>query len=130
YNVINNVRLFITPKIGIYDNFIDSTFQARARYGSGAYVDGTVDVTGYPNFPANGSSNGVAFLTQIDIGADWQFSRNWSARAGYRVVALTGVGLADEQFPQYMCDTPEMANPQHYSSLVLHGMFLGATYNF
>ena len=130
YNVMNNVRLFITPKIGVYDNFIDSRFEARARSGTGSYVDGTVDVTGYPNFPATGSSSGIAFLTQIDIGADWQFSRNWSARAGYRVVAVTGMGLADEQFPQYMCDTPEMANPQHYSSLVLHGAFLGATYNF
>ncbi len=132
YNVVNNLRLFIAPRVGIYDNFLDSNFQAQARQGNGAYVDGTVDVPNpaYTNFPVSGTGNGIAFLTQVDLGADWQFSRNWSARVGYRVVALTGMALADDQFPQYMCDTPEMRNPQHYSSLVLHGAFLGATYNF
>ena len=47
------------------------------------------------------------------MGTEWQFTRNWSARAGYRVVAITGMGLADDQFPQYMVDTPEIANIQH-----------------
>jgi hypothetical protein len=130
YNVARCVRLFITPSVGIYDNFLDSTFEAKGRQGSGAYVNGTVDVPGYSSFPANGSTNGIAFLTQIDVGADWQFSRNWSARAGYRVLAITGVALADDQFPQYLCDTPDMGNPQHCSSLVLHGAFGGLTYNF
>ena len=83
------------------------------------------------HFPAHGTTTGLAFLTQIDVGADWQFSCHWSARVGYRVVAITGMGLADDQFPEYMCDTQEMGNsPQHYSSLVLHGAFLGATYCF
>ena len=130
YNIANCVRLFITPKVGIYSNFVDSTFDAKARYGNGNYVDGCVNVPGYPNFPAHGTTTGLAFLTQIDVGADWQFSRNWSARVGYRVVAITGMALADDQFPEYMCDTQEMGNPQHYSSLVLHGAFLGATYCF
>jgi hypothetical protein len=130
YSVAQSFRLFITPKVGIYDNFLDSTFEAKARHGAGAYVNGTVDVPGYSNFPAHGSANGIAFLTQIDVGADWQFSRNWSARAGYRVVAVTGMALADDQYPQYLCDTPDMRNPQHYSSLILHGAFCGLTYNF
>ena len=72
----------------------------------------------------------MSFLSQIDLGAEWQFTRNLSARAGYRVVAITGTGLADDQFPQYMVDTPEIANIQHCSSLVLHGAFAGLTYCF
>ena len=123
YNTCGGVRLFITPKVGIYNNFMEQTFQART--GSG--VNG---VGPYGSFPVNSSRNGLSFLTQIDVGADWQFSRNWSARVGYRVLAVTGMGLADDQFPQYMVDTPEIANIQHYSSLVLHGAFLGLTYNF
>jgi hypothetical protein len=130
YNVVRGVRLFITPKVGIYDNILDGSFLAQARAGSGGYVNGIVDVPGYSSFPVQGRANGVAFLTQIDLGADWQFSRNWSARAGYRVVAVTGVGTADDQFPQFMCDTPDIANIQHTSSIVLHGAFLGLTYNF
>ena len=63
-------------------------------------------------------------MTRLTLGA------NWSARAGYRVVAITGMGLADDQFPQYINDIPEIENIQHSSSLVLHGAFLGVTYNF
>jgi hypothetical protein len=67
---------------------------------------------------------------QIDVGVDWQLSRNWSARVGYRVVALTGVALADDQFPQYIVDMPEIAHIDSHSSLLLHGAFAGLTYNF
>ncbi len=129
YNVGGGLRAFITPKVGIYDNFINSNFDAKAQTGGGAYVDGTGPYPGTP-FPVHGSSTSISFLTQIDVGADWQFTRNWSARVGYRVVAITGMGLADDQYPQYMCDTPEIANVQHVSCLVLHGAFVGATYNF
>jgi hypothetical protein len=130
YNIGCNFRLYISPKFGIYGNCVDSNFNAAGRQGSGAYVDGTNGITQYPNFPAHGATTGVAFLTQIDLGLDWRFSQNWSAKVGYRVVAITGAGLADDEFPQFLCDTPEMANPQHSSSLVLHGAFLGLTYNF
>jgi hypothetical protein len=136
YRIGGNVRLFISPKFGIYGNWVDSNFQAKARQGAGEYVDAinTVNadygVTNYPGYPAHGANTGLAFLTQIDLGLDWQFTQNWSAKIGYRVVAMTGVGLADDEFPQYLCDTPEMQNPQHNSSLVLHGAFVGVTYNF
>jgi energy-converting hydrogenase Eha subunit A len=130
YNLGCNVRFFVCPKVGIFGNCVDSNFDAKGRQGSGAYVDGVNTVTGYPDFPAHGANTSVAFLTQVDVGLDWQFTRNWSAKAGYRVVAMTGMGLADDEFPQYLCDTPEMQNPQHNSSLVLHGAFFGLTYNF
>jgi hypothetical protein len=130
YNLGCNARLFISPKFGIYGNCVDSNFNAVGRQGAGAYVNGTNTITGYPQYPAHGANTGVAFLTQIDLGMDWQFTRNWSAKVGYRVVAITGMGLADDEYPQYLCDTPEMQNPQHESSLVLHGVFAGLTYNF
>jgi hypothetical protein len=132
YNIGNGIRMFISPKVGIFDNILDSTFDAKARLNSqGAnYVDGEVLFSGYSDFPAHGTTNGVAFLTQIDVGADWQFTRNWSLRAGYRLVAISGIGLADDQYPQFLCDTPDMGNPQHMSSLLLHGGFAGLTYNF
>jgi hypothetical protein len=123
YCLCPNVRLFITPKVGIYDNFMDHTFQARLG-------DGTNGTGVYGSFPVHSTRCGVAFLTEIDVGADWRFAQNWSARLGYRVVAITGVGTADDQFPQYIVDKPEIANIQNCSSLVLHGAFLGVTYNF
>jgi hypothetical protein len=130
YKLGCNCRLFISPKFGIYGNWVDNNFDSQAREGTGAYINGVNGVLGYPNFPAHGTGAGVSFLTQIDVGLDWQFTRNWSAKLGYRVVAMTGVGLAEDEYPQYLCDTLEMQNPEHTSSLVLHGAFLGLTYNF
>jgi hypothetical protein len=130
YQVGNNVRLFVCPSFGVYGNIVDGRFETQARHASETYINGTNDIGGYPDFPAQGTVSGVAFLTQIDVGVDWQFAQNWSARVGYRVIAISGTALADDQFPQYMCDTPDMENPQHTSSLLLHGAFLGVTYNF
>ena len=123
YCVRDRLRLFIAPSFGIYDNFMDTNFVAQT--GSGIVGEGP-----YGSFPVRSSRNGVSFLTQVDLGGEWQFSDNWSLRAGYRVLAATGMALADEQFPQYLCDTPEIANIQHSSSLVLHGAFFGVTYNY
>jgi len=123
YRLCDSVRVFITPKVGLYGNYMTSDFEAYT--GSGIQGHGP-----YAYFPVNTNRTGLSFLTQIDLGVDWRFAANWSARAGYRVVAITGVGLAEDQFPQYICDTPEIEAVSHYSSLVLHGAFVGLTYNF
>jgi hypothetical protein len=127
YNLKYGLRLFITPKVGIYDNILDSTFQARASVNGGPYVDAT---SSEGDFPAHGSKVGFSILTQVDLGAEWQFSKNWSARAGYRFVAITGMGLAEDQFPQYINDIPEIEHVANSSSLILHGAFFGVTCNY
>ena len=134
YNICNGLRVFITPKVGIYNNFMDSTFHARLDNGTTGvsyYKDpvGLTIPTSYSPAP-HGTENGISFLTQIDVGADYQITRNWSIRAGYRVVAITGMALADDQFPQYMCDIPEMRRIQDSACLVIHGAFAGVTYCF
>jgi hypothetical protein len=123
YRVCETVRLFISPKVGFYDNFMDNTFEATT--GNGIHGHGP-----YAVYPVKSNRNGVAFLTQIDLGVDWRFAQNWSARAGYRVVAVSGMALSDGQIPQYICDSPDIEDTQHTSSLVLHGAVFGVTYNF
>lgn len=126
YNFGNGLRLFIKPQVGIYDNILDGNFQCQLGDGTEGYT------TPYYNqyYPVHGSRDAIAFLTQIDVGAEWQFSRNWSARAGYRVVAATGIGFAEDQFPPYVCDVPQLSRPDNPSCLVLHGAFVGLTYCF
>ena len=72
YNFGNGLRLFIKPQVGIYDNILDGNFQCQLGDGTEGYT------TPYYNqyYPVHGSRDGVAFLTQIDVGAEWQFSRN------------------------------------------------------
>ena len=87
-------------------------------------------MVGIAQFPVNSITNCVSFLGQIDVGVEWQFARNWSTTIGYRVVAITGVGLADHQIPFYIVDTPEIADIDTNGDLVLHGAFVGIEYNF
>lgn len=126
YNVCNGLRVFITPKVGVYNNYLDSTFQAQL----GDHVTNGISTPYGVTYPVHGTRNAVSFLTQIDLGADYQFTRNWSVRGGYRVLAATGIGFADDQFAQAICDIPELQSVQNSSSLVLHGAFFGLTYNF
>ena len=53
------------------------------------------------SYPVHSTRNGFSVLTQVDVGLDWQFSCHWSARLGYRLVAATGMGMAEDQIPQY-----------------------------
>ncbi len=119
-------RLFVSPKFGIYNNNIRNNFNAYLG-------DGTVATqTEYPGYtyPVSGSRDVLSFLTQIDLGLEWQFTQRWSARVGYRVLAATGIGLADNQFPPYIVDMPELADIDYNGELILHGGFVGLTCNF
>jgi hypothetical protein len=126
YYVCPTWRLFATPKFGIYNNHIEHLFQAYLG-------DGTVATQyEYPGltYPVRSTTDVVSFLTQIDLGVEWQFAPRWSARVGYRVVAATGIGLADNQIPHYIVDIPEIANIDTNGDLILHGGFVGVAYNF
>ena len=123
-------RFFFTPKFGIYNNAINHDF--RLYLGDGTNGDVRDPATGaiLDTFPARSSTNTVSFLTQVDLGTEWQFAPQWSARMGYRVVVVTGVGLADNQIPPFITDVHEIVSIETNGELILHGAFFGLTYNF
>jgi hypothetical protein len=121
-----NWRLFVVPKVGIYNNHIRHRFDA---YRGDGELFAPIPA-GYPAYPVISSDNGVSFLTELDLGLEWQFASRWAAHIGYRVVIATGMGLADHQIPPYIVDTPELADIDRNGNLVLHGGFAGLTFNF
>ena len=123
YNLGCNVRLFLTPSFGIYANWIDSNFAARGRQGTGDYVDATNTIAGYPGYPAHGTGTGIAFLTQIALRFRLEIYAKLERESGLPRCRHHRRGPADDEYPEYLCDTLEMQNPQHTSSLVLHGAF-------
>jgi hypothetical protein len=127
YSMGYNFRFFMAPKVGIYDNHISNNFQAYLGNGTGA-TTGTSGVPG--TYPVNSSTDTISFLTQIDVGVDWRFARQWSAQVGYRVVAVSSIGLADAQIPFYIVDIPAIADIDKNSDLILHGAFATIAYNF
>ncbi len=83
-----------------------------------------------PNYPVHATADGFAFLTQVDLGLDWQITQHVSTQLGYRVVAMTGMGLSDAQIPFYGNDTPSISEIQHNDSLIVHGAFAGLAFTW
>jgi hypothetical protein len=127
YYIQPNWRVFLTPRFGLYDNHIEENF--RVYRGDGTVARST-DPQAPGSYPVNTSTDTVAFLTQLDVGVGWSFARNWSAAIGYRVVAATGIGLADNQVPPYLVDMAEVRHIDFNGELILHGGFASLTYNF
>lgn len=123
-----NWRIFVAPRFGIYGNHIDHVFRAYRGDGVVASPDPVSGVVG--TYPVRSSKDTVSFLTQVDLGVEWAFARGWTARAGYRLLAVTGMGLADNQIPPYIVDIPEIADIDVNGELILHGGYFGVTWNF
>ena len=121
------LKLFFVPKVGIYDNHIVQNYTFARGDGFAATTGGAYPE---PAFPVHSSTDTLSFLTELNLGLDWQISCRWSARVGYRVVAATGIGLADNQIPMYLVDVPEISHIDTNGQLILHGAFAGVTYNF
>ncbi|MBX9788534.1 MAG: hypothetical protein K2Y37_06425 [Pirellulales bacterium] len=104
--------VFAMPKFGVGPNWMDSRFSVYRGDGLNA-----IDV--------HANRTIASFIGSIDVGLNWAFAPNWSVYGGYRFMAVTGVGTADQQFPHFLVDTPEIATIKPNNNLVLHGIIFG-----
>jgi hypothetical protein len=130
YQLCNRLRFFVKPTVGLFDNYINNYCNADMIDATGTRYIATSSL--YPNmtYPVQSHCNQLSVLTQIDVGLDWQITQNLSARFGYRLVAATGIGLADNQIPPYLYDVPAIQDIDRNGNLLLHGAFAGVTYCF
>ncbi len=128
YNWLPNWRLFAAPKIGLYNNHVEHYFTMQRGDGVVASPTAASGVT--DSFPVQSNEDALSFLTEIDLGLDWQVAPNWSVFLGYRVVFATGIALADNQIPTYVVDIPEIADIDTNGDLILHGGFAGVTLRY
>lgn len=124
----NRLSASITPKVGIMNNHIKNRFHAYRGDGLAANPTAASGVTG--TYPVHGEKNQIAFLMEMNFGLSYCIGRRWEINCGYRIMALTGLGLVEEQIPQYIVDIPEIANVDSNSYLLLHGGYAGVTYRF
>ena len=128
YRFCDCCKAFITPKFGVFDNHITSDYNLYAvNSTNGQVYQGSSQTYTNPNYPVHTTNDGFSFLTQVDLGLDWQATQHISAQVGYRVVAATGIALSDSQIPFFGNDTQAIGNIQHEDSLLLHGAFAGLT---
>jgi hypothetical protein len=122
-------KVFITPKFGLYDNHMTLDYNAYAQACSGGQqYQASSSTYCNPNYPVHTTADGFSCLTQVDLGLDWQVSPHFGLQLGYRLMAMTGMGLSGSQIPFYGNDTQAIANISHTDSLILHGAFGGITF--
>lgn len=122
-------KVFFRPVVGIFNNHTTLDYNLYTQCNDGIH-QGSSQTYANPNYPVHATSDNFAFLTQVDLGLDWQVTRHISTQIGYRVVAVTGVATADSQIPFYGNDTQAIANIQHDDSLLVHGAFGGLTFTW
>ncbi len=128
YHFGQSFTLFATPKIGIYGNYIDSRFEVYR--GDGVNGHGT-PLGGTPfDFPVESNKTDFAMLAELDLGMEVALSRTWTIFGGYRAVAVSGLALADSQFPMFLVDGPGIADIESNGHLILHGAFAGLQCRF
>jgi Putative beta barrel porin-7 (BBP7) len=125
YRVCNSVCLFAAPKIGIFGNHINAHNSMALADGTQATLDANGDVLSFHNV-----KDVFSMMGSIDVGVNWAFAPNWSFVGGYRVVAVTGVALGDNQVPQFFADEAGWKNINTNGSLILHGAFAGVQCRF
>jgi hypothetical protein len=131
YRFANCWNIFITPEFGVYNNYMTLDYNLyTVSSTNGTRYQGSSQTYTNPNYPVHNTTDGFSFLTQVDLGLDWQVTRHISTQIGYRVVAATGIGLSDSQIPFYGNDTQAIADIRHTDSLLLHGAFAGLTFNW
>lgn len=104
--------LFFLPRVGVYANNINQHFQLYRGDGLSSIDIGTQKTVG-------------SLLGEIDLGVNYFFARNWSVFVGYRVMAASGVGLADAQIPAFLVDTQEIQAIESNGDLILQGAIAG-----
>lgn len=129
-------HLSITPRWSLWSKASAGVFNNRVNLktsaGNGSQLamissSGTANGTAYD---FDSSVNRNAFLGELELGLGWYFARGWSANLGYRVLGVTDLAKAQNQIPMDF-RLPSQATSIHADeSMFLHGLTLGAAYNF
>lgn len=117
YFVRPRLSLFAVPKFGICANWVHEDFQVYRGDGVNAYT-------------VRENQTLLSFVSQFDVGANWAITPRCSIFGGYRVLIANGVALADNQYPQYLIDTPDIADIKPNGNLILHGAMFGLQFVF
>lgn len=112
YFILPRMSIYALPKFGVFGNHID---QHTTLYSS----------NGGFGFDLTSQKDTISLLGQLDIGTQWQINQRWSVFGAYRVVGISGIALADNQFRPYLVDTPGWADISRNGSLLLHGGVFG-----
>jgi hypothetical protein len=122
---------WLTPRFGVYAMPLFGIYGHRANVQASMYRgDGLLATAAGVPFDFRGSKTDVSFIGQFDLGVEWQCLSGWGVFAAYRVIAVSGIALADNQIPHFLVDEAEWEDPDTNGDLILHGLVMGIQYNY
>jgi opacity protein-like surface antigen len=126
YCVTNALSAYATAKFGLYNNHIEQTQRVFGPLGNATINNGPFATSDYV---IDAEDDDIAFVGQFDAGARWALNESWSINAGYRLVALSGVAIAETNVAQgNFQNVLGISDTQSTGSFIMHGVVLGATY--
>lgn len=122
------LNLFAGTSFGVFGNHVNTDTYAGTATDAATIFSANA-FNGRPYNYSN-SQNDVAFLAEGNLGTGIRISRGWTANLGYRVVGVNGVATAVGQIPRDFSNGNDINRINNTNSLLLHGVVLGAAYNF
>ncbi len=122
-------NLFGGGNFGVYGNRMQATTFAGSNTQTAALMSQDLAFDGRP-YNYSSTLNDVAFLGEGTLGTGVRISRGWTANVAYRLVGVSGVATAVGQIPRDFSRGDEITRINNNNSLLLHGVSLGANYNF
>ena len=114
-------NFFANSTFGMFNNHIN---HYQRVYGD---ADGTVrDVQTGREFRVRSDKDDIAFLGELRLGGSYDITCNWRAVAAYRAVAVTGVATSTDQIPSDFSNQEYVAIIDSDSSMIVHGLQVGA----
>lgn len=132
YCIGRRLNTYGLAKVGIYGNH--SSFYSRVGTDyQVAYLDDNRMPTNSSQGQAylfSESETDVAFLSELGTGIGYRISPKWTATAGYRAVIASGVATSPNNVRHSFANYEDIRDYDRNGTLILHGLNIGALYNY
>ena len=110
-------------KVGLFANQMNMN---QSIYGSNGYATvGAVGPWAGQAYNVSSDDTRISMLGELDLGASYQVCSWMKVTGGYRVVAVSGVALTENQIPTYFAGLDDVSEIDSNGDLLLHGAYAG-----
>lgn len=129
----------VSKRINLYGNAKAGIFGNRSVLTSRIGTDFQTAYLNDPRTPTNPNSGGymfddaktdVAFMSELGTGLGFRVSPKWTTTVGYRAVVASGVATAPDNVEGHFANYADIRDFDNRGTLILHGINIGALYNF
>jgi hypothetical protein len=123
-----HVNLFTGTSFGVYNNRM--SLQSYAGTANEIATIVSANAFNGQQYSFSAHDNDIAVLGEGNVGAGFRITRGWTANVGYRLVGVSGVATSVSQIPRDFANLNSAWHLKNDNSILLHGLTVGAAYNF